>query len=215
MQYQLKALVIGNAAYAELSLSNPVTDAKTVANSLEKVGAEVTTGFDLDRKSFESKLQSFSSSLRKNDIAFFYYAGHGINQDGVNYVFPVDYKFVDSPINPLQQTLTLKNIIEQFQQKRPALTVILYDASSGGITSAGDGSPVFLIFSGMPGGLVIDGEKIGPFAAAVVPAMQPDVDLSEFFRQINGSVQKITHGRQVPLLISNYSGDFRFKTTQP
>ena len=214
MQYQLKALVIGNAAYAELSLSNPVTDAKTVAKTLEKVGAEVTTGFDLDRKSFESKLESFSSSLRKNDIVFFYYAGTAINQAGENFIFPVDYKFVKYPANLSQETISLKKILGRFQQKKPSLTVILYDAASGGIASAGDGSPVFLLFAGMPGQPVMDGDKMGPFASAVVQAMQPGTDLDSFARLVISLVMKEPDCRQIPMFISNYSGNFIFNKAE-
>src|SRR5687768_14641997 len=85
------ALVIGNSAYAGLGrLSNPPGDAAKVAEALRQVGFSVTQAKDLDQSGFKKALQAFAATSRGADVAVVYYAGHGMEMDGVNYLLPVD-----------------------------------------------------------------------------------------------------------------------------
>jgi hypothetical protein len=85
------ALVIGNNDYSEVSkLSNPINDAKAIKNALEACGFEVMTLENGTEKSIKEKVREFSEKLKSYDVGLFYYSGHGIEVNGVNYIAPVD-----------------------------------------------------------------------------------------------------------------------------
>src|SRR5581483_6260027 len=91
------ALVIGNTAYQFTDpLTNPRNDAHSVATSLKRIGfQEVIEGTDLDVGALAGKVRDFSRALRGADLAFFFYAGHGIQVNGLNYMMPVDAKLAE------------------------------------------------------------------------------------------------------------------------
>ena len=88
------ALVVGNADYDEAAakLRNPVNDATAVAAALRRMGFQVIEGTDLDRDGFFDKIIEFDDAAREAEIALFFYAGHGLQVDGRNYLGPVDMK---------------------------------------------------------------------------------------------------------------------------
>lgn len=88
------ALVIGNADYSEAAarLRNPVSDATAVAAALRRLGFEVIEGKDLDEDTFYDRIGAFEDAARAADMALFFYAGHGLQVDGRNYLAPVDLK---------------------------------------------------------------------------------------------------------------------------
>jgi uncharacterized caspase-like protein len=85
------ALVIGNSAYLQSSaLPNPVNDASDMSAALRNVGFEVTLGLDVDKRAFDAKVREFARTLEGADVALFFYAGHGLQVGGRNYLVPVD-----------------------------------------------------------------------------------------------------------------------------
>jgi uncharacterized caspase-like protein len=87
------ALVIGNAAYEHTSrLANPRNDATDLATALKLHGIQVIDGFDLDKTAFDRKVRDFAVALRGADVGIFFYAGHGLQVNGHNYLVPVDAK---------------------------------------------------------------------------------------------------------------------------
>ena len=83
------ALIIGNAAYVNSpALTNPVNDANDVAAALSEMGFEVLVGVDLDKRGFDGKVREFTRTLAQADVALFYYAGHGLQVSGRNYLVP-------------------------------------------------------------------------------------------------------------------------------
>ena len=86
------ALVVGNDAYTDQSaLRNAVNDARAVASALGEVGFAVTRVENADRARLTSALSAFAGSLRGDDVALFYFAGHGVQVDQENYLMPTDY----------------------------------------------------------------------------------------------------------------------------
>ena len=83
------ALVIGNAAYASGPLRNPINDARAMAKALEDLSFEVTLKENLDQKQMKREIQAFGEKLQKGGVGLFYYAGHGIQVNGHNYLLPV------------------------------------------------------------------------------------------------------------------------------
>src|SRR6185436_7376429 len=97
------ALAIGNANYTSVNpLKNPINDATSVAQILRGLGFEVTLLTDLDKASFEQKISAFANSLPGASAAVFYYAGHGMQVDGRNYMVPVDARISDEADLPFE-----------------------------------------------------------------------------------------------------------------
>ncbi|RKX81737.1 MAG: hypothetical protein DRP58_11420 [Spirochaetes bacterium] len=87
-----KALVVGNSAYQAGSLTNPENDAESIAEVLKSAGFEVILTTNRNLRQMEGDLRSFRQSINKGDVALFFYAGHGVQVDGKNYLLPVDNK---------------------------------------------------------------------------------------------------------------------------
>ena len=85
------ALVVGNGGYAgEAHLVNPVNDAEDISAALERLGFKVVTGVDLNKAAFDSKLHEFARIASGADVALFFYSGHGMQINGVNYLVPIN-----------------------------------------------------------------------------------------------------------------------------
>jgi hypothetical protein len=102
------ALVIGNSAYVSVpELDNPSNDAKAVAHQFRDFGFEVTLLLDLDKASFEARVRDFAGSLNGAEAAVFFYAGHGLQVDGRNYMVPVDANRSSVPARVARYRATL------------------------------------------------------------------------------------------------------------
>src|SRR4249920_2992618 len=87
------ALVIGNSAYQHTpKLANPKNDATDIAAALKMHGFQVIDGFDLDKPAFDRKVRNFATALKGSDVGLFFYAGHGLQVAGHNYLMPIDAK---------------------------------------------------------------------------------------------------------------------------
>src|SRR5262245_52159087 len=86
------ALVIGNSAYAEGPLDNPVNDAQDMAATLRQLGFEVMSGEDRNHRQMEDMIREFGRRIRKGGVGMFYYAGHGVQVSSANYLIPIDAK---------------------------------------------------------------------------------------------------------------------------
>ena len=87
------ALVIGNSNYCYATqLANPANDAADIARALSKLGFDVVEGRDLDKRAMEDKIREFGRKLERADLALLYYAGHGMQVAGKNYLVPIDAK---------------------------------------------------------------------------------------------------------------------------
>jgi uncharacterized caspase-like protein len=85
------ALVIGNSAYQNTpTLTNPRNDASDMAAALRKLGFQIVEGFDLDKAAFDRKVRDFADALSGGKVGVFFYAGHGVQVAGANYLVPVD-----------------------------------------------------------------------------------------------------------------------------
>ena len=112
---QRVALVIGNSAYqATTVLHNPVNDAKDIAAALGRLGFDVTAGYDLGGEQFAATLERFRLKLKGSDVALFYYAGHGLQFSGQNYLAPVDVRLA-SEFSLKRETIAADDIVRLFE----------------------------------------------------------------------------------------------------
>src|SRR6056297_2499465 len=122
------ALVIGNASYQHgASLKNPVNDANLMAQTLSQLGFDVIKKTNANLKDMQMAEVEFKSKLKRYDVALFYYAGHGIQVDGINYLIPVDAK-MDSKDYTRYEAFDISNINNAFMANKQNVNVMILDA---------------------------------------------------------------------------------------
>jgi hypothetical protein len=213
------ALVIGNSAYSNtVPLTNPGNDVADIAAALRRLDFQVIEGRDLDKRSMERTVRQFAVELPGTDVALFYYAGHGMQIGGQNYLVPTDAKLSgegDLDFESVPLSLVMK------QMEREARTsLVLLDAcrdnplsrnlarSMGtraaqvgqGLAEVRTGVGTLIGFSTQPGSVSLDGTgRNSPYAAALLDHIEvPGKDVSAVLVSVRNDVLKATSGRQVP-----------------
>jgi hypothetical protein len=215
------ALVIGNSAYrAAPVLPNPAADAKSISDTLLSLGFFVVGGgaeLDLDKPGFEAALREFGNQLVGADVALFYYAGHGVETHGLNYLVPVDANPADEADVFAQMTAT-SAILDQMEKSGTRVNLLLLDAcrnnpfggrgvnsTSGGLAQMPAPPGTLISFATQPRSVALDGDDgHSPYTSALVEAMQhPGFGLFKTFNEVGLAVEKATHGQQLPWLSSS------------
>lgn len=228
------ALVIGNSAYTSTaSLANPTNDAKALSEALERLGFEVLTGLDTDIHQMIGLVRDFSKALDGADVALFYYAGHGLQVDGNNYLAPIDAD-LDDRADLDFGTVKLSSILRQMNRHRTANLVFL-DAcrnnplaktlgrsmvSSGrsvnigrGLARIEAGIGTLISYATQPGNIALDGsDGHSPFTKALLAHIEtPGLDVGSLMIKVRQDVIRATEEKQVPWDHSSLTGQFYFK----
>jgi len=219
------ALVIGNGAYSNAEvLPNPRRDAEAIAAELTKLQFNVTKGIDLNASAFRRLFEEFRSKISDADTVLFYYAGHGFQLNGENYLVPVDARLRDrSTIS--QETLQLSQIIGSINS-RSHQTIVLLDACRNnplpesvrgesavdGLAQLQTGQGTFVAFATQPGNITRDGsERNSPFTRALLTHMaRPGLNISDMMIEVRNEVDDATLGSQVPWDQSSLRSQFYF-----
>ena len=228
------ALVIGNSGYQNTAeLKNSKNDAADMAAALARLGFEVLEGSDLDKRAMERMIRQFGLGLAGADLALFYYAGHGFQLGGQNYLVPVDARLAsegDVDFEGLPLSLVLK------QMEREAKTnLVLLDAcrdnplaknlarSMGtrsaqvgqGLAEVKAGVGTLIGFSTQPGNVALDGEgRNSPYAAALLKRIDaPGKDVSAILVAVRNDVLQATGGQQVPWEHTSLTGEVFLKAS--
>jgi uncharacterized caspase-like protein len=228
------ALIIGNSAYLNAgTLSNPVNDATDTAKVLKGFGFDVILGLDLTRPDFEQKVRAFSQALADADAAILFYAGHGLQVAGHNYLLPVDAK-LGSERDLDFEAVSLDFVLRQMEAGREGkINIVFLDAcrdnplsknlarSMGtrsvnvgqGLAEVQTGVGTFIAYSTQPGNVALDGEgRNSPFTAAFAKHVQePGRNLTAIMIDVRKDVLAVTGGRQVPWDHSALTSDFYFQ----
>jgi hypothetical protein len=225
------ALVIGNSNYRNAGpLANPTNDARLMAATLLSVGFTLSGGrpqLDLDRSTLERVVRDFGRDLQGADVGLFFYAGHGIRVDGVNYLVPVDAnptKKGDLDFEMLDADVVVRNM-----NRGAKLSIVILDAcrnnpfAGGGLREVAPGlaemSPpenVFISFATRAGRAAQDGDVNSPYTKALTAAMvrKPALGLWDTFNSVGRAVIDATDGNQQPWT-SNSPIDRDFYFTEP
>ncbi len=213
------ALVIGNSAYQHTTaLANPRNDAGDITAILAKLGFEVVSGTDLDKAAMDRTVRAFADKLGGAALGVFFYAGHGLQVDGHNYLVPIDAK-LDS-VNGLDFEMLRLDLVQRIMERATRANVLFVDAcrdnplarnlaralgtrSAGigrGLAPAESGEGTLISFSTQPGNVALDGTgRNSPFAAALVKHITtPGEDLSTVLINVRNEVMGATNRRQVP-----------------
>jgi uncharacterized protein YigE (DUF2233 family) len=226
------ALVIGNAAYRHTPrLTNPANDAADVAAALQKRGFRVISGRDLDKAAFDRKVREFAAGLKGAEAGLFFYAGHGLQVGGQNYLVPVDAKAQGTATLDLEMVKV--DAVQHVMQAQIGVSILLLDAcrdnplartlarsvgtrSSGvahGLAPITTGAAGTLIgFSTAPGNVALDGTgRNSPYAGAFVRQMSTtSQELGAMLIAVRRDVMRETQNRQIPWEHSSMTGAFYF-----
>ena len=223
------ALVIGNSSYRNApALPNTVNDARDMVVALRKVGFEVVDGIDLDKRGMDSALTRFARLAQDADAAMFYFAGHGFQFNGENYLVPVEAKIEDE-VGVQYETTRLNDVVTALNYAK-GVKIMVLDACRNnpfvGLLAKRQATRGFSVGSGLAPvqraqGMVIayatqandvaaDGAgRNSPFTAALVREIdQPGLEVATLFRRVQKSVYDSTAGRQTPELSLSLLGDF-------
>lgn len=232
------ALVIGNADYKVGNLKNPVNDAKAVAESLRGLGFEVTERVDASLREMLEAFQQFSLRSKSADVRVVYYAGHGVQIKGRNYLLPVDTEIRAEDEMP-SKSANLNELLDRLGAIKQGINVVILDACrnnpfSGseivgpdgrrlkfrGVTPSGL-APVeaplgsMVAFSTAPGGVALDNpnESHSLYTKHLLENLQsPGLPVELLFKRVRLAVAKETGRVQVPWESSSLTGDFCFRT---
>lgn len=225
------ALIIGNSAYEHASkLTNPKNDADAIAEKLLKLDFDVVKGVDLTHVDFAQKVSAFRKKLVGADVGLFFYAGHGLQVDGENYLVPVDAELEDEASLGFE-TVPIKNILKLMEWATKTNLVFLdacrdnplarnlarsmgtrSTALGRGLARLETGLGTMISFATQPGNVALDGSgKNSPFTTALLKHIDtPGLDVAQLMRRVRVDVIKATSSRQVPWSNSSLTGDFYF-----
>jgi hypothetical protein len=223
---QRVALVIGNAHYKNApELANPDNDALAMAQFLNKAGFEVTSAIDLTQNDMIRVVQDFSSKVAArgpNSVAMVYYAGHGVQLAGENYLVPVDAN-VSTPNELTNNSLRLVDLMATLESIPSRMRIVLLDACRNnpfpGVNDAGRGLAIvdapngsIVGYSTAPGTEALDGSgDHSPYLQAFLNrAIEPNLPIEQLFKRVRLDVAGSTAGQQIPWESSSLTSDFYF-----
>lgn len=225
------ALVIGQSAYRSVpALPNPANDARAVTQLLTDSGFEVSTASDLSQSQLREKVSEFAGKVAAkgaDTVALVFYAGHGLQIDGENFLVPVEIDPKREADIPLQ-AVRLNDVLNTLTSVPSKMRILLLDAcrnnpfpdlktagSGLAIVDAKVGAPgTFLSFSTSPGAVAEDGTGANsPYTTALLVAGKDNIPIEETFKRVRLAVNKVTDGRQTPWDSSSLTEDFRFSGT--
>jgi formylglycine-generating enzyme required for sulfatase activity len=222
------ALVIGNSAYQKVPpLANPARDADSMSEMFKNAGFDVVQSRrNLGIGDMRRTLRDFSDEARDADVAIVYFAGHGMEIDGVNYLIPID-AILERDIDAFDEAMTLERVLMVVEPARQLRLVILdacrdnpfrqamrrivaARAVGRGLARVEPVNPNTLIaFAAKAGSTATDGdEKNSPFTAALLKYLpRPGLDLRKAFGFVRDDVLKLTRNRQEPFIYGSLGGE--------
>ncbi|HLS19558.1 MAG TPA: caspase family protein [Paracoccaceae bacterium] len=223
------ALVLGNAEYElqALRLANPANDARAVAGKLESLGFEVILKIDLTENEMAAAIEEFSAKAASAEMAVAFFAGHGIQLDGENYLLGTE--FADLTSDALaSSSATLTDFQRALVKAGPEIGVIIVDACRNnpfaeqgivapGLARASGGAGLLYAYSTDPGNVAYDGDgENSQFTAALLRHLDtPGLDVRLMFGRVRQNVILETNGAQIPWVEDSVIGEHSFSMTRP
>lgn len=218
------ALVIGNADYTAVGrLRNPVNDARDMGAALQNLGFEVILVTDASLGEMEGAVEQFYAAIRQGGVGLFYYAGHGIQAEGENFLVPVT---ADLQVygDLYDETFALNKVLSRMDAAGNDINIIILDACrnnpfevSGrsfqrGLADVRAAFGLYIAYATAPNSVAADGEgRNGTFTAALLRHIQtPGLSLNQLFDQVRADVSYQTGRRQIPFSTTSLVGPFAF-----
>ena len=223
------ALIIGNSNYStpNLRLENPVNDATDLANKLKQLGFHVILKLDATLREIQVALADFGQQAKDYDVAFFFFAGHGVQNKDVNYLLPVNIDNLELNSGWEYECLNAQQVIDIMNDSKCRLKFAVLDAcrnnalltsqhrgtAARGLSSMNDTPDGTIIaFSTSPGHTASDGDgRNSPYTEAFLEALdRPNLNIYDFLQTVGALVKKKTNQGQIPWLSSSFTGSFYF-----
>jgi tetratricopeptide (TPR) repeat protein len=228
------ALVIGNSAYRpQGELTNPRNDATDVAAALKMHGFQVIEGFDLDKVALDRKLRDFAAALAGADVGLFFYAGHGLQVEGRNYIIPIDAQL--RTLAQLEVETTRFDVVQRIMESEKRTNILFLDACRNnpfarnlaqamgtrstaigrGLAHAQSGHGTLISFSTQPDNTAEDGigRRNSPFTGALVRHLSSSNDeIMGLLVDVRVDVMQETNGKQIPWEHTALTSRFYFKS---
>lgn len=229
------ALVIGNSAYMHTPpLENPRNDAADIATQLRKLHFTVIEGRDLEKAAMDRLIRDFAETLSGAHVGLFFYAGHGLQISGQNYLVPIDATL--STASAIDFEMVRLDLVHRTMEREAKTNIIMMDACrdnplsrnlaralgtrsatiSKGLAAVESGEGTLISFSTQPGNVALDGTgRNSPYAAAILKHIAtPGEDLPTILISVRNDVMQATGRRQVPWEHSALTAKFYFTAPQ-
>ena len=223
------ALVIGNGGYDFDRLKNPVNDAIDMAEALKPFGFKVILRTDATQRQMKRALRDFRAELSRGGVGLFYYAGHGVQSRGRNYLIPVGAD-IERESDIEDESVDANLVLAYMEEAGTRVNIVILDACrnnpfSRSFRSANRGLAImetvakgtFIAYSTAPGSVASDGEgRNGLYTKHLLTSLrEPDSDIERVFKRVRSGVADETRNLQIPWDSSSLLGDFRFRLERP
>jgi len=226
MTRKLTALVVGISNYPNGgALKNPANDAADMAKALQDLGFSVISKIDCSVEDIDRAVDSFKDNLNSNEVGLFYFAGHGMQIKGENYLNTIDTNFIDE-ISAKHSSFPLNQVIEVMDSCANRTNLIVLDACRNnpfvrawnrgpeqrGLASVYTPRGTLIAFATSPGELAGDGAgRNGSYTDALLRHINtPDIPVEDLFKRVRNTLNTITSGKQTSWEHTSLSGDFYF-----
>jgi formylglycine-generating enzyme required for sulfatase activity len=222
------ALVIGNSNYSESPLLNPANDARDMAQTLRGLGFEVIHGENLSQNDMKRNMRAFGDKIRNGGVGLFYYAGHGIQISGRNYLIPIGAA-ISNEEEVEYESVDVGLVLAQMENARNRLNIVILDAcrnnpfarsfrsTQKGLASIDAPGGTIIAYATAPGSVASDGTgRNGLYTQELLKHIQmSELNIEQVFKQVRIAVRSKTQGKQIPWESSSLEGDFYFSASVP
>jgi uncharacterized caspase-like protein len=218
------ALVIGNGAYTNAPpLKNPPNDARDMAANLKTLGFDVSSGVNVSQREMKRLIREFGQKLKAGGNGLFYYAGHGVQGRGHNYIIPIDAD-IQSEADVEDSGVDVGLVLNYMDDAQNGLNIVILDAcrnnpfsrsfrsASEGLAQVDAPTGTLIAYATAPGRVAADGAGTnGLYTSELLKAMRlPGLTATDMFMQVRAEVMKHTGNKQVPWEASSLVGSFYF-----
>jgi uncharacterized protein (TIGR02145 family) len=216
------ALVIGNNNYLNAPLKNPVNDANLMESTLKSLGFTVIKKVNANRAQMAQAIAEFWKNLGNYNVALFFFAGHGVQVNGVNYIIPVDASLETQDMVSFE-AISVNDVVGKFEEYPQNTNIVILDAcrnnpfrswarsGARGFKAMNPGSGTIIAFATSEGSTAADGEgSNGLFTHNLVKHIKKPVPIETVFKSTRVDVQKASGGNQSPQEWTKLTGDFYF-----
>jgi len=219
------ALVIGNGTYTKAPpLKNPPNDARDMAATLKTLGFEVASGVNVSQREMKRLIREFGQSLKAGGSGLFYYAGHGVQSKGRNYLIPIDAD-IQSEAEVEDSGVDVSLVLNYMDDAQNGLNIVILDAcrnnpfarsfrsASDGLAQVDAPTGTLIAYATAPGRVASDGTgENGLYTSELLRQMRvPRLSATEVFMRVRANVMKQTANKQVPWEASSLVGTFYFR----
>jgi uncharacterized caspase-like protein len=225
---QRVALVIGNGAYDDAPLKNPPNDARAMAQALRECEFEVIEKINSDQRTMEEAIRAFGQKIHSGGVGLFYYAGHGMQVQGTNYLIPVGAG-VESEHEVKYEAVDAGRVLSEMESAGNRINIIILDAcrnnpfarsfrsADRGLKKMDAPKGSLLAYATSPGAVAADGDGLnGLYTSKLLLHLRtPGLPVEQVFKRVRGDLMKVTGDNQIPWETTSLSGDFFFVGLNP